>query len=181
MLRDGSKHWRFKDLTHKTFGRLRVIFYLGTDENRRAHWLCRCSCGSKPISIEGGALKAGRTVSCGCYAKEVATQRRIDNIESFTGPRLRHGQFGTAVHRTWTAMIARCTNPRRDNYKHYGGRGIKVCERWMKFENFYADMGDRPEGKTIDRKDVNGDYCPENCKWSTQSQQNMNRRKSIDQ
>ena len=75
-------------------------------------------------------------------------------------------------------MLQRCTNSNRDNYKHYGGRGITVCDRWLKFENFYADMGDRPEGTSIDRIDVNGNYEPRNCKWSTHKEQCINRRSS---
>jgi hypothetical protein len=82
----------------------------------------------------------------------------------------------TRVYHVWEAMLARCFNPRNANYPDYGGRGITVCERWLKFENFYADMGDPPLGRSIHRIDNDGNYEPENCEWATQSVQNANRR-----
>ncbi len=81
-------------------------------------------------------------------------------------------------YHAWYDMWARCTNPAQGNYKHYGGRGIKVCDRWLEFVNFLADMGARPDGLTLERKDVNGDYEPSNCMWATRSQQQQNKRNS---
>jgi hypothetical protein len=93
-----------------------------------------------------------------------------------------HGESGlniTVEYRCWQHIKTRCTNPRCKEYKNYGGRGIKICERWMKFENFLEDMGRREKGMTIDRKDVNGDYCPENCTWSNWITQSRNKRNSV--
>lgn len=88
----------------------------------------------------------------------------------------RHGMSHTPTYKTWEMMMQRCTNPKFDSYSNYGGRGIEVCERWKDFRLFYKDMGDRPKGKTLDRKDNDGGYSPENCKWSTQSEQLRNTR-----
>jgi len=90
-----------------------------------------------------------------------------------------HGRYRSLSYRTWDNMLQRCRNSKYPKYYDYGGRGIKVCERWLKFENFLADMGERPEGKSLDRIDVNGDYEPGNCKWATRKEQGSNRRDSI--
>lgn len=89
-----------------------------------------------------------------------------------------HGMTGTKTYNSWVAMISRCTRPENKRYKNYGGRGIKVCERWMKFINFYTDMGERPKGKTLDRIDVNGNYEPSNCRWASSDIQYSNMSKN---
>lgn len=97
-----------------------------------------------------------------------------------SGIKDRHFMSNSPEYKTWEMMIQRCTNPKYGPYNYYGGRGIKVCDEWLDFKNFWKDMGDRPKGKTIDRKDVNGDYCKSNCQWATKSEQTYNTRKRTD-
>jgi hypothetical protein len=124
----------------------------------------RCSCGVEK-EIRDSNVKSGETVSCGCFHRQQAkTQFKT------------HGMTGSREYRTWSGMIQRCTNPKNTKFKSYGGRGIKVCKRWIKFSNFFKDMGIRPIGMTLDRIDTNGDYKLSNCKWSTIWEQNNNSR-----
>lgn len=151
-----------KDMKGMRFERLVVVERAGT-RYEQAVWLCVCDCKTE-VKVLGQSLREGRTKSCGCLRAEV-------NIN--------HGKHKTSEYQIWLTMRQRCTNPNHNGYENYGGRGISVCERWNDFTNFYADMGKRPSPKhSIDRKDNNKGYYPENCKWSTQSEQNRNQRLS---
>ena len=148
------------------FGRLVVLERVG-ERGKQALWRCRCTCGNN-IDIVGSSLKGGDTKSCGCLNSEVARKTRT-----------RHSMFRTPEYATWAHMIQRCTNESDKSFRDYGGRGIKVCERWLEsFENFFADMGARPEGMSLDRKNVNGGYELENCRWATKAEQMNNCRRN---
>lgn len=154
----------FKDLTKTNFGNLTVTDQKEVRGKGRTHWLCKCRCGGS-IWVRMDHLTSGRTTNCaGCPLR----------------PRYsRHGMSDSPVYKSWTAMRERINNPAHPHFSHYGGRGIKICERWQSFENFYIDMGERPEGTSLDRKDNNGDYHKENCRWSTMKEQNRNKSNSV--
>lgn len=135
--------------------------YLGKRKNGH-YWLCKCKCGNQREVIHNGLIR-GKTLSCGCGQIRAATK---------------HGLSRSAEYRCWRAMKNRCHNPNVKAYPLYGGRGIKVCDRWMKFENFYKDMGSS-NGLTIERINVNGNYEPNNCKWITLGEQAQNRTNTI--
>ena len=150
------------------FDRLVVIGPGEHKTNERGHTIYHakvaCICGTQ-FSVAITSLKSGNTRSCGCINDE---RRRISPLN------LRHGMVGTPTYKTWQSMKARCNNSRDTVFKNYGGKGISVCERWLKFENFLADMGERPSGMSLDRIDNSGNYEPGNCRWATDLTQAFN-------
>lgn len=152
----------------KKFGRLTVVEEAGRAKDGTILWKCKCSCGVIK-TINGSSLRKGFTRSCGCYNSEIKS-KRFKKI--FTT----HGMSKTATYRSWCHMLGRCNNPNDARYSDWGGRGIKVCERWLKFENFFADMGEKPKTLTLERINNNKGYYKKNCKWATYSDQNRNMR-----
>ena len=162
------------DATNQRFGRL-VALRRAPSRGKRTFWLFRCDCGSEKEAAFAH-VKAGRIRSCGCLLTEIlhSAEHRAHCAAAARKPRT-HGKSRTPVHAVWKAMVQRCCNPKAHDYRFYGALGVKVCERWRKFENFYADMGE-PKGLTLDRKDPAGDYGPDNCRWATWDVQRQNKR-----
>jgi hypothetical protein len=153
------------DITSERFGRW-VVLALHPERSRvrEARWACRCDCGGEGI-VQGSHLRNGHSTSCSCLRKERLAKSNT-----------KHGLSRSRAYQRWGAMKTRCFNPRYKDYSDYGGRGITVCERWLIFENFFADMGDPPPGMSLDRIDFNGNYESANCRWATVAEQLANRR-----
>lgn len=178
----GNNHNQLS-LTGQRFGRLVAIGPTPhRSTNREVLWLCRCDCGTT-IERVGRNLKRGTAKSCGCLQKEIVADLAKTNNRTHG-----HTTLGrrSGTYSAWSEMIARCTNPKKKMFRYYGGRGVKVCDRWLNsFENFLADMGARPPGRnhtgkrsfySLDRIINNGNYEPGNCRWATWKEQCANRR-----
>lgn len=159
-------------LEGNVYGNLTVLYFAGHDPRKKKKvplFACRCCCGNEVV-VPPFALKHGNTKSCGCIrGTPVGAKREL------------HGMNEVPEYDIWSAMKARCNNPTHKDYLDYGGRGISVHEEWeLSFSTFIQDMGRRPSLKhTLERRNVDGDYCPENCFWLPWSEQNFNRRDTV--
>lgn len=165
-----------KDWTGTRKGRLVVIRRDGYREHpsgrRSIIWLCQCDCGRETRVTSANLHPSGTTYSCGCQRADANRQNGMQNY--------RHGHsIQTATYKSWAQMKNRCSNPNNAQWADYGGRGIIVCETWMEFTNFLADMGKRPRGLSIDRIDNDKGYEPGNCRWATRKEQNSNTRRNV--
>lgn len=154
---------RLIDLTGQKLGYLTVIKRIKNNQYGHTRWLCKCDCGKETVQYST-RIRSGQVKSCGC-------------MRGF-----KHGHArstgSSPTYKSWEKMICRCYNKNYEYYNQYGGRGIKVCQRWHKFENFLEDMGERLPNTSIDRINNNGNYKPTNCRWSTNKEQSQNTRRN---
>lgn len=190
------------DLSGLRFGSWTALSYTGNDKWQSAMWLCRCDCGVER-QVAGKSLRSGRSLSCGCMKGELISKAKTTHghsggyirmspeitsessthggsrrvkIDWSRRPRIRDNLRESATYKRWISMKRRVLDKSPQVFQYYGAKGIKVCERWLtSYENFLADMGECPEGLTLDRLDPDKDYSPENCRWATWKQQHRQR------
>jgi hypothetical protein len=158
----------FKSMVGEVFNRWTVVSRAENSRAGQIRYLCRCDCGNEAI-VQSAALKDNHSKSCGCLKVETTRRRSTTHGHS------RHGNTSPTYH-SWSGMLARCSNEGHHHFKYYGGRGIRVCERWKTFANFLEDMGEKPIGLSIERDDGNGNYELGNCRWATLKEQARNKR-----
>ena len=165
-----------RDLVGRRFGRLKVV-QPDSERDKYGHmrWTCLCDCGALTLIVLADNLLRGHTKSCGCLQREQAVKHghagKYENGQVI--------QKESPTYRSWASMIQRCWNKKAPNYSRYGGRGIKICKRWLGdhgFENFLKDMGKRPFGMNLDRRDNDRGYCKRNCRWASLAEQRANQR-----
>lgn len=164
---------RYKDLSGSKFNRLSVVNSSHTNELGQRVWECLCDCGNK-VFVTTAKLSNSHTKSCGCLKKELSSKRLKT-----------HGCKGTGAHNSWIAMLSRCNNPKTINYYMYGGAGVTVCDRWSfakggSFQNFLEDMGERPDGHTLNRIGGAKVYSKETCEWADAGKQSFEQKLSVD-
>lgn len=161
----------FKDIRGLHYGRLLAISRIGKTSLGKTLWLCQCDCG-RVTTATLNALCSGNTKSCGCLKTEAVAAHAANRRA------IGFGVHHERARNTWKSMLSRCEDEMNSSYPDYGGRGIKVCPSWHDLKAFVRDMGDPPHGKTLDRKDPNGNYEPGNCRWATAKEQARNTRKT---